>query len=796
MASPSIFHASGTNALTGLPLANGGQAFTSQELYNGAGRSNPYAGIGPGPNALVNLPDNSFQSSLDAAGEAQMDYGQQMAHWNALRRLNGSPMGNPLAFQQYQQAETNANMPRLPGGTGPSFSNPAPTNLNTSTVTPGLYGGNHGGGGGGGWSGMGSNPNTAPPARIGNKRGPTQAGWGDAAVRFGMGTPNYTVGNTGIYGNREGAQGLANHMPGHSWNSDSNNKPDRWDSTPDEVSTLPAQTGFSTPYGTVGNPKMLAYGGTAMHKAIVGDPQADGGPNPELVMSATPIHVMPLKPTNVPLNLPRYAYGTDDGLGPMDTDAPPALPTPSVSLNSGFGLTPAPRAGLALPDTFDVQGGPVGGTRAVNSQLNRTANAEARVNMGPNPLPPQPVDANGQPARVVIPGDNMNIDKPLNSIPASDVPFVMPRDAEHIYGSNSMLPEQPPLLPGYGVSLPTSRQADIPMMIENALRSNDPSVQFRALGALQQGTQQANAQDFSRNMAQWEQNIYAQSMRDAATARLADRKFQLSQAQNQVTGMAQHLEGAGLVPKGTLDTIQNMTDPNEAKGFLKSVMQGAKSNGNDAEKYNGYMGALRILARDPKNGVNPSVLDEIENQSASVNPDNSKSYNYRIAENYYKHLIDPKNRAKAQAGMQNVGGDLWVAIGPNGQSIGGLNKLKSGNEHEPYTLPIPNMGFALPPVTGYYDSRKFEPVNEKTPPQPFTPAAALQHIESTEKAMKGLDTTKPEDAALMNELKQRKAMLQGYVSQPKPGNGNPNPTGGTAQQRADDTAKRMKQPHP
>ncbi len=53
----------------------------------------------------------------------------------------------------------------------------------------------------------------------------------------------------------------------------------------------------------------LAYGGGGVHKAIVGDPQSDGGPNPEMVTSASPIHVTPLRGGRMP-KVPMLAYGT------------------------------------------------------------------------------------------------------------------------------------------------------------------------------------------------------------------------------------------------------------------------------------------------------------------------------------------------------------------------------------------------------------------------------------------------------------------------------------------------------
>jgi hypothetical protein len=55
----------------------------------------------------------------------------------------------------------------------------------------------------------------------------------------------------------------------------------------------------------------LAYGGGGVHQAIVGDPQADGGPNPEMVTSASPIHVRPLRGGKMP-NVPMMANGGVD----------------------------------------------------------------------------------------------------------------------------------------------------------------------------------------------------------------------------------------------------------------------------------------------------------------------------------------------------------------------------------------------------------------------------------------------------------------------------------------------------
>lgn len=101
---------------------------------------------------------------------------------------------------------------------------------------------------------------------------------------------------------------------------------------PGQASTqdaLPGQPATSQEAGWLAHPDpmvMRAYGGMAMHRAIVGDPQSDGGPNPELVESAGPIKVTPLRNFG---NLPRYAYGTED------SDAGVALAQKDIDSHAG-----------------------------------------------------------------------------------------------------------------------------------------------------------------------------------------------------------------------------------------------------------------------------------------------------------------------------------------------------------------------------------------------------------------------------------------------------------------------------
>lgn len=77
----------------------------------------------------------------------------------------------------------------------------------------------------------------------------------------------------------------------------------------------------STPAEEALLPPHMAYGGSGVHQAIVGDPQKDGLPNPEVVTSASPIHVVPMK--NDGRGMPRFAYGSDDRLtlGPSQGSA-------------------------------------------------------------------------------------------------------------------------------------------------------------------------------------------------------------------------------------------------------------------------------------------------------------------------------------------------------------------------------------------------------------------------------------------------------------------------------------------
>lgn len=72
----------------------------------------------------------------------------------------------------------------------------------------------------------------------------------------------------------------------------------------------------------------FAYGGNGVHTAIVGDPQADGGPNPEVVTSASPIRVVPMR-AKMPMNMPYMAYGSDN---------PPPAPLPSDLVRGSGGV--------------------------------------------------------------------------------------------------------------------------------------------------------------------------------------------------------------------------------------------------------------------------------------------------------------------------------------------------------------------------------------------------------------------------------------------------------------------------
>lgn len=59
-------------------------------------------------------------------------------------------------------------------------------------------------------------------------------------------------------------------------------------------------------------PPTRAYGGSAgPGPIIVGDPQKDGKPNPEIVFSSAPMHVIPIKDLHKkPMHLPKFANGT------------------------------------------------------------------------------------------------------------------------------------------------------------------------------------------------------------------------------------------------------------------------------------------------------------------------------------------------------------------------------------------------------------------------------------------------------------------------------------------------------
>lgn len=116
-----------------------------------------------------------------------------------------------------------------------------------------------------------------------------------------------------------------------------------------------------------------AYGGTPVRQAIVGDPQADGGPNPEIVTSASPIHVTPLK-GNVPASgggLPRFANGNTGPALPVVSEAstiPPFTddPNPKSSADvrqdsAGNILRSAGNDQTGFQNfLYDAQGAPIG----------------------------------------------------------------------------------------------------------------------------------------------------------------------------------------------------------------------------------------------------------------------------------------------------------------------------------------------------------------------------------------------------------------------------------------------------
>lgn len=87
--------------------------------------------------------------------------------------------------------------------------------------------------------------------------------------------------------------------------------------------------GFNMPH--------MAYGGGGTNMAVVGDPQKDGKPNPEIVMSASPIHVMPMK--NDGRGMPHYAYGNN----------PPPAPLPDDLMRSGGALEVMPGSPYLTP---------------------------------------------------------------------------------------------------------------------------------------------------------------------------------------------------------------------------------------------------------------------------------------------------------------------------------------------------------------------------------------------------------------------------------------------------------------
>ncbi len=133
------------------------------------------------------------------------------------------------------------------------------------------------------------------------------------------------------------AAGVENAFPGSN-----ENKGDDWKR---------AYSGVST----------FAYGGGGVHTAIVGDPQADGGPNPELVTSDSPIRVTPLRGNRMP-KVPMLADGTDDNGVPMPPPVQPnqgmALFNPPATANFGSPPEAAPTESVIPQNQVDTNIGP------------------------------------------------------------------------------------------------------------------------------------------------------------------------------------------------------------------------------------------------------------------------------------------------------------------------------------------------------------------------------------------------------------------------------------------------------
>lgn len=303
---------------------------------------------------------------------------------------------------------------------------------------------------------------------------------------------------------------------------------------------------------------------------------------------------------------------------------------------------------------------------------NRVIAAGAEAAQQNNPGPGQGMAVGGQ----IVPKPEFNAGQNI-PWPAAD------RSASGIYGVNPMSATPPPMVPGYAgmKGTPTSRQADIPQMIDNMLKGGSPSQKLAALQVLQHGTMQANSQDFERNRLQEQRDLYNQSVQDVNQWRRNDAEAKRQQGITSHVGTSKYLEGAGILPKGTTDFVSQMHDPAEAAAFVKAAQTGYKAMNSDHEKYNGFIGALEILSKQKDSGVTPEMISDIKEHSKEpIEGTDQFKYNPGVAEKLLNHVSKLKKEQVAK--FQEIKKGLGVITGANGANVS-LSNVVSKNVTQP-----------------------------------------------------------------------------------------------------------------
>lgn len=305
-------------SIAGPTWAGGTPTNAIARLSGGVGSVPPPAPAMPGLGGrVISRPLGQPQQGGGGGGGGFVGGGNSQAGWTGARDANGRPV----------MASAGAH------GMGGGFTPPAPN------INPGM-------GGVGDLYSLQNDKYIDPVS-------------GQVATR---GTADHSIFNDPGYKAMQAHLADAPNAAGHSWNTTPQGAaipppapPNNHSVSGPDVSQIDQNTPFA------------AYGGSGMRQAVVGDPQADGLPNPEVVTSASPIHVVPLKGP-YPSGMPRYAEGDNPPPAPTtggDISAPSMIEGVSPDGQTSPQVYAAPTqldgVGSGVAKTFGAMVGGVGG---------------------------------------------------------------------------------------------------------------------------------------------------------------------------------------------------------------------------------------------------------------------------------------------------------------------------------------------------------------------------------------------------------------------------------------------------